>query len=112
MGTSVSSFLPRKSAAIASGEPNSSETENNERPLHVLIAGAGPVGLTIAQGCRENGIPYTLFERDESKTSRSQGWALTLHWCLDALEKTMGPELAKRLPDVSIFLCFKFKSVG
>lgn len=43
--------------------------------MHVLIVGAGIVGLTIAQGCRENGIPFTIFERDE-KGSRAQGWAL------------------------------------
>lgn len=65
--------------------------------MHVLIAGGGIVGLTIAQGCRENGIPYTLFERD-TEGSRSQGWALTLHWCLDALERTIGPERAAKLP--------------
>ncbi|KAL4898682.1 hypothetical protein BDV59DRAFT_197562 [Aspergillus ambiguus] len=64
---------------------------------HVLICGAGVVGLALAQGCREAGIPYTLFERDENPSSRAQGWALTLHWCLDALERTIGPERAAKL---------------
>lgn len=32
--------------------------------MKVLIIGGGIVGLTIAQGCHENGIPYELFERD------------------------------------------------
>ncbi|KAF7541892.1 hypothetical protein G7054_g221 [Neopestalotiopsis clavispora] len=68
-----------------------------ERPMHVLIAGGGIVGLTIAQGCRENGIPYTVFERDTDE-SRRHGWALTLHWVLDALERTIGPERAAKLP--------------
>lgn len=67
-----------------------------ERPMHVLIAGGGIVGLTIAQGCRENGIPYTVFERDTNE-SRRHGWALTLHWVLDALERTIGQERAAKL---------------
>jgi len=70
-------------------------------PLHVLIAGAGIVGLTLAQGCRQNGIRYTLFERDERKDERPQGWSLLLHWCLDALERTAGPEVVALLPGVS-----------
>lgn len=36
----------------------------DKRPMKVLVVGGGIVGLMIAQGCRENGIPYELFERD------------------------------------------------
>lgn len=87
--------------------------------MKVLIAGGGIVGLTIAQGCRENGIPYELFERDTEGNStqkfiseptrtnlfclgsRSQGWALTLHWCLNSLERTIGEDRKAKLPGVS-----------
>lgn len=40
--------------------------------------GAGIVGLTLAQGCRENGIEFEIVERDETG-KRAQGWAITLH---------------------------------
>lgn len=70
--------------------------------IKVLIAGAGIVGLTIAQGCLENNIPFAIFERDEAPDARAQGWALTLHWCLDSLERTIGPRLTKLLPTVRI----------
>ncbi|KAH8646774.1 hypothetical protein BX600DRAFT_155724 [Xylariales sp. PMI_506] len=69
-----------------------------QRPMHVMIAGGGIVGLTIAQGCRENGIPYTVYERD-LEGERSQGWSITLHWCLQALERTIGPQRSARLPE-------------
>jgi 2-polyprenyl-6-methoxyphenol hydroxylase-like FAD-dependent oxidoreductase len=69
--------------------------------MHVLIAGGGVVGLTIAQRRRQNGIPFTVFERDPAPDSRKQGWALTLHWSLDALERTIGPNLAKSLDKAS-----------
>ncbi|KAI1385133.1 FAD/NAD(P)-binding domain-containing protein [Hypoxylon trugodes] len=72
-----------------------------QRQMHVLIIGAGIVGLTIAQGCRENNIPYTVFEKDVEGT-RTQGWALTLHWCLDALNRTIGTEKATRIPDAVV----------
>lgn len=48
--------------------------------LKVLIIGGGLGGLACAQGLRKHSIPYEIFERDESPNSRTQGWALSLHW--------------------------------
>jgi 2-polyprenyl-6-methoxyphenol hydroxylase-like FAD-dependent oxidoreductase len=81
-----------------------SETEGSSggsKSLHVLIAGAGVVGLTIAQGCRQRGIPFTIFEGVPDRSSRSEGWALTLHWSLRSIRRTIGPELARELPNAS-----------
>ncbi|OTB09713.1 hypothetical protein K445DRAFT_71787 [Daldinia sp. EC12] len=69
--------------------------------MHVLICGGGIVGLTIAQGCRENGIPYTVFEKSIEGNLR-QGWALTLHWCLSALKRTIGPRATSRISDALV----------
>ncbi|KAI0836252.1 FAD/NAD(P)-binding domain-containing protein [Hypoxylon sp. FL0890] len=77
------------------------EAVPKQNPMHVLIAGGGIVGLTIARGCRENDIPYTVFERDTEETRR-HGWSLTLHWCLNALKKVIGSEAAAKLPDAVV----------
>jgi salicylate hydroxylase len=44
----------------------------------VLIIGAGPGGLTLAQILRRYDIQYEIFERDESQRGRKQGWAVAL----------------------------------
>ncbi|KAG4026286.1 hypothetical protein MFRU_042g00150 [Monilinia fructicola] len=69
--------------------------------LKVLIVGAGIVGLTLAQGCRENGIEFEIVERDETG-KRAQGWAITLHWCLRSLERTIGERLSELIPTATI----------
>jgi len=68
----------------------------------VLIIGAGVVGLTLAQGCRNAGIPFEIYEQLPESSERSQGWGLSLHWSLNALERTIGPELTARLPETDI----------
>ena len=68
----------------------------------VIIIGAGVAGLTLAQGCREAGIPFEIYEQLEVSSTRSQGWALSLHWSLNSLEHTIGSELSARLPEVSL----------
>lgn len=47
--------------------------------MHVLIAGAGLGGLTLAQALRKQGISYEIFERDANRDARFQGWAIALH---------------------------------
>jgi 2-polyprenyl-6-methoxyphenol hydroxylase-like FAD-dependent oxidoreductase len=51
-------------------------TQNENKK--VLIVGAGPGGLLLAQFLRGQGIPYAIFERDEELDSRAQGWAVAL----------------------------------
>lgn len=68
----------------------------------MLIIGAGVVGLTIAHGCRQAGIPFQIFERREASSERSQGWGLSLHWSVASLVRTIGPELAALLQQVSL----------
>jgi 2-polyprenyl-6-methoxyphenol hydroxylase-like FAD-dependent oxidoreductase len=50
-------------------------TDDNNK---VLIVGAGPGGLLLAQFLRGQGIKYEIFERDENLDSRAQGWAVAL----------------------------------
>jgi len=51
----------------------------SEVGMHVLILGAGPGGLTLAQCLRKRGISFEIMDRDEHENARFQGWALGLH---------------------------------
>lgn len=54
--------------------------------MHVLIAGAGLGGLSLAQCLRKQGISYEIFERDEDENSRFQGWAIGIHSIIDDIK--------------------------
>jgi 2-polyprenyl-6-methoxyphenol hydroxylase-like FAD-dependent oxidoreductase len=75
----------------------STKTPSLQHP--VIIVGAGVSGLTLAQACRKENIPYRIFERDESVTYRSAGWGLTIHWALPAFKALLPDELVSRLPE-------------
>ncbi|MFI5780670.1 FAD-dependent oxidoreductase [Nocardia sp. NPDC051570] len=66
-------------------------TESN---LRVIVIGAGLGGLALAQGLRRDNIDVAVYERDESPTSRRQGYRLRLNpEGLTALEDLLPPRL-------------------
>ncbi|CAI7630511.1 unnamed protein product [Penicillium glandicola] len=46
---------------------------------HIAIIGAGPSGLTLAALLQYHSIPFTIYEREKSTSSRFQGGSLDLH---------------------------------
>ncbi|KAL3433423.1 hypothetical protein BDV09DRAFT_171940 [Aspergillus tetrazonus] len=71
--------------------------------LPVIILGAGMVGLTLAQALKKAGIPYEVYERDSAAdTEKGRGWALTVHWALNALEECLPAELFNRLEEIQV----------
>ena len=53
---------------------------------HVAIIGGGIGGIALAVACLHRSIPFTLYERDSSFDSRSQGYGLTLQQGRKAIE--------------------------
>ena len=51
---------------------------NTENLPHVAIIGGGIGGVALAVACLHRGIPFTIYERDNSFNERSQGYGLTL----------------------------------
>lgn len=61
-------------------------TTNIENYPHVAIIGGGIGGVALAVACMHRGIPFTLYERDNSFDARSQGYGLTLQQASKAIE--------------------------
>lgn len=59
---------------------------DEENYPHVAIIGGGIGGVALAVACLHRGIPFTLYERDESFDERSQGYGLTLQQASKAIE--------------------------
>ncbi|ORY57692.1 FAD/NAD(P)-binding domain-containing protein, partial [Leucosporidium creatinivorum] len=62
----------------------------------------GLVGLLLAQGLTKRGIPNTVYERDPDQGGRTQGFAITLHWILNAIEQMLPKELFDQLDNVQV----------
>ena len=64
----------------------------------ILIIGAGLGGLALAQGLVKAGFNVTVFERDESPTSRPQGYRISIRSLgMQALTALLTPEKMSRL---------------
>lgn len=60
----------------------------------ILIIGAGLGGLCLAQGLKNQNIPFKLFERDERHNLRTQGYRLRVSSeGIHALRDALSPEL-------------------
>lgn len=59
---------------------------DTENLPHVAIIGGGIGGVALAVACLHRGIPFSLYERDESFSQRSQGYGLTLQQASKAME--------------------------
>jgi 2-polyprenyl-6-methoxyphenol hydroxylase-like FAD-dependent oxidoreductase len=66
--------------------------------LPILIVGTGISGLALAQGLLKANIPFILFERDPSFTTRSQGYRVRINSTgISALEQLLSPDVFKLL---------------
>lgn len=59
---------------------------DKENYPHIAIIGGGIGGVALAVACLHRGIPFTLYERDNSFDARSQGYGLTLQQASKAIE--------------------------
>jgi 2-polyprenyl-6-methoxyphenol hydroxylase-like FAD-dependent oxidoreductase len=50
----------------------------------------------------QEGIPFRIFERDGGIDTRQQGWAMTIHWALSALEDILPNKLVNKIDDVQV----------
>jgi 2-polyprenyl-6-methoxyphenol hydroxylase-like FAD-dependent oxidoreductase len=64
---------------------NTTTLTDYENFPHIAIIGGGIGGVALAVACLHRGIPFTLFERDNSFDERSQGYGLTLQQASKAI---------------------------
>lgn len=57
----------------------------------VIIIGGGLAGLSLGNVLKHQGVPYKVYERDASPEARTQGWSISVHFCLPYLRKSMDP---------------------
>ena len=63
-------------------------------PLSIIVIGAGPGGLLLAQGLRKHGFAVAVYERDAARTDYLQGFRLQIRSRgIAALQDCLPPEL-------------------
>ncbi|MEX6625624.1 FAD-dependent oxidoreductase [Tenacibaculum salmonis] len=67
-------------------QADSSPLVDKDKYPHIAIVGGGIGGVALAVACLHRGIPFTLYERDNSFDARSQGYGLTLQQASKAIQ--------------------------
>lgn len=69
----------------------------------VIVIGGGLVGLSLAHGLNRRGMPVIVYERDKEPDSKERGgWAITIHWALEALRKCLPDDIFQQLSDIQV----------
>ncbi len=80
-----------------------------DTPFHVAIIGAGIGGLCLAQNLKKAGISVVVYERDESRTARLQGYRI--HINPDG-SRALYESLPPRLWEIFLATCGKVSRGG
>lgn len=70
---------------------------NKKSDFHVLVVGAGSVGLLIAQRLKILGIKCTVFEREYYLNERPRDWSFGIYWAQSSLTECLPNSLLSRL---------------
>ncbi|OOQ88356.1 putative monooxygenase [Penicillium brasilianum] len=84
--------------ANGSGKPSPAAIQGRRK---VLIIGAGSTGLALAHGLKKAGIPFLIFEKDESPI-RKRNWSMGLHWGFEPLEYLVPADVLSQVKDAQV----------
>ena len=75
---------------------------NDKSSFHVLVIGAGSVGLLIAQRLQSLGIKCTVFEREQYLNERSRDWSYGVYWAQNWLKECLTDSLHGKLTTAQV----------
>src|SRR2546421_6803824 len=75
-----------------------------EQSFHVIIIGGGIGGLCLAQKLQQAGISVAVYERDQSRTARLQGYRIHIN---PAGSRALYESLPSRLYEIFLATCGK-----
>ena len=70
--------------------------------FHVLVIGAGSVGLLIAQRLKTLGVNCTVFEREGFLNERARDWSFGIYWAQNWLTECLPASLLGRLSEAQV----------
>lgn len=79
-----------------------STSDRSERNQRVVIAGAGPVGMSVALALETRGVPATIFEADPEDRERAGSRANYVHGSTLQILEAAHPGLGTRIADAGL----------